>query len=151
MGRLLKELLKRHKNMEAISVQKYVRMSPTKIRLVANMVKDVTPTEAVAMLPYVPKRAAKPLEKVVRSAIANARQKGAKEEDLVFKEIQINEGPHILKRGQPVSRGQWHPILKKMSHIRVVLMTKPEAKSNVKKSKQGKKGGKLSINKSIKQ
>jgi large subunit ribosomal protein L22 len=119
--------------MEAISVQKFVRMSPTKLRLVANMIKDVKPTEAVEMLPYVPKRAAKPLEKVIRSAIANAHQKGAKDEDLIFKEIQINEGPHILKRGIAVSKGQWHPILKKMSHIRVVL----ETKAAEKKTKKG--------------
>lgn len=110
-----------------ISTQKYFLMSPKKLRLVVDVIRKLSPSEAVAKLPFVGKRAAEPLVKVIKSAIANARVKGISEDDIVFKEILINEGPR-LKRGRPVSRGMWHPITKRMSHIRVVLETKEVAK-----------------------
>ena len=109
------------------------------------MVKKLPPSEALEVLPYTGKRAALPLAKVIKSAMANALQKGADEKSLVFKEIQVGEGP-ILKRGRPVSRGRWHPIQKKMSHIRVVLETKVAQDTKVEKQKseltlKSKKGG----------
>ncbi len=119
--------------MEIIATQKYLLMSPKKIRVVADMAKKLTPQVAVETLPFVGKRASEPLIKVIKSAIATAKAKGISETDLIFKEIQIGEGPR-LKRGRPVSRGQWHPIKKRMSHIRVVLSSieKPVVKSVVK-------------------
>ncbi len=113
--------------MEAIAVQKYIRMSPQKLRVVADMVRKTSPQKALEILPLVRKRAAVPLEKTIRAAMANAKQKGAKEEEMVFKEIQINEGRRF-KWGQAVSRGEWHPIIKRYSHIRVVVETKPVEK-----------------------
>ena len=102
-------------------------MSPRKLRLVASLVNKLPPTKAVETLPHTGKRAAEPLAKVIQSAISNAKNKGVSESDLVFKEIQINDGPR-LKRGRPVGHGRFHPYKKRMSHIRVVLMTKePEA------------------------
>ena len=109
--------------MQAISTQKYIRMSPRKLRLVADMTRKMTPVEALSVLPYVNKAAAIHIEKVVKSAVANAKVMGANENELVFKEIQISEGPR-LKRGIAVSRGMWHPIVKYMSHIRVIVETK---------------------------
>ncbi len=106
--------------MEVIAKEKFIRTSPRKIRLVADVVREMTPVQALEMLPFLRKRAAKPLYKAIKSAVANAKVKGLVEKDLVFKEIEINEGP-TLKRGRAVSRGQWHPILKRTSHIRVVL------------------------------
>lgn len=100
--------------------QKFIRMSPTKIRPVARETKKLTPSAAVEILPHSSKRAAEPLMKVVMAAIGNAKQKGIQEQNLVFKEIQISEGPR-MKRGRPVSRGRWHPYKRRMSHIRVVL------------------------------
>jgi len=64
-------------------------------------------------------------EKLVN--VANAKQKGISDTDLILKDIQINEGP-MLKRGRPVSRGRWHPYNRRMSHIRVVLTTKEKGK-----------------------
>ena len=113
--------------MEIKAIQKFVRMSPRKLRLVASLVSKLPPTRAVETLPHTGKRAAGPLAKVIQSAISNAKNKGVSESDLVFKEIQINDGPR-LKRGRAVGHGRWHPYKKRMSHIRVVLMTKePEA------------------------
>lgn len=133
--------------MEAIATQKYIRMSSRKLRIVAEMVRGVAPAEAAKMLPYVRKSAALPLEKVIRSAIANAKDKGMNEEALVFSEIQIGEGPR-LKRGRPVSRGQWHPVVKKMSHIRIVLTD--EKKMGKKSLKAEKKVETKSLEKEVK-
>lgn len=113
--------------MEIIATQKYLLLSPKKIRPVANLAKKMKPMDAINRLPFVGKKAGEPLIKVIKSALASARSKGLNETDLVFKEIQIGEGPR-LKRGRPVSRGQWHPIKKRMSHIRVVLQTAPSKK-----------------------
>ena len=126
-----------------ISTQKFIRMSPKKIRVVVEAIKKMSPEKAVEVLPYVGKKSAEPLQKTIKTAIANARMQGAKTEELVFKEIQIGEGPR-LKRGMAASRGRYHKIIKRMSHIRVVL-TVPEvkkevAKKTVKKVETEKKG-----------
>jgi large subunit ribosomal protein L22 len=126
------------------ATQKYLLMSPRKIRLVVGVIKKMKPSEAVEKLPFVQKRAGGELAKVIKSAIASAKAQGVSETDLVFKEIQIGEGPR-LKRGKAVSRGMWHPFKKRMSHIRVILVSnKPEAKKiepKVEKS-VAEKGGK---------
>ena len=95
-------------------------MSPRKIRLVVEVIKKMKPAEAIEKLPFVQKRAGIELSKVIRSAITSAKNQGVSETDLVFKEIQIGEGPR-LKRGKAASRGMWHPFKRRMSHIRVVL------------------------------
>lgn len=120
--------------MEFISTQKYIKVSPKKIREVALNVKKLRPAKAVEVLPFVAKRGSIYLEKVIKTAIANAVQKGVSADELYFKEIQVSEGPR-LKRGTPVSKGRWHPIKKRMSHIRVVLETKEkEAVKKVEKA-----------------
>lgn len=107
---------------EFISTQKYLVMSPRKIRLVAALIRKMKPIEAVEKLPFAQKRAAESISKVIRSAIANAKNQGVSDTDLIFKEIQIGEGPR-LKRGRAASRGRWAPFKRRMSHIRVVLTT----------------------------
>jgi len=105
-----------------IATQKYLIMSPRKIRLVAALVRKMKPTEAIDQLPFVQKRAGEPLLKVVKNAMASARNAGVADTDLIFKEIQIGEGPR-LKRGMAASRGRWHAFKHRMAHIRVVLTT----------------------------
>lgn len=114
-----------------IATQKYLIESPRKLRLVVAMVKKMSPLEAVDKLPFVGKRAAGNLAKVIKTALANARNQSASDTNLVFKEIQIGEGPR-LKRGRAASRGRYHPYKHRMSHIRVVLT---EKKAEVKKEK----------------
>lgn len=104
------------------STQKYLIMSPRKIRLVTELVKKMKPLDAIEKLPFVQKRAGEVVAKVIKSALANARVQGATDTDLVFKEIQVGEGPR-LKRGRAASRGRWHPFKHRMSHIRVVLVS----------------------------
>jgi large subunit ribosomal protein L22 len=121
--------------MEVKAVQKYVRMSPRKLRLVADAVRQMNPQDALETLPFLKKRAAEPLSKVIKTALSNAKNMGLTESKLKFKEIQIQEGPR-LKRGRPVSRGMWHPYQRKMSHIKVVLDAEGKiGKENKKKMK----------------
>jgi large subunit ribosomal protein L22 len=124
--------------MEYISTQRFIRMSPKKIRVVVTAIKGMSPEKSVEVLPYVAKRAAEPLQKTIKSAIANANMQGAKVADLEFKEIQIGEGPR-LKRGLAAPKGRYHPVLKRMSHIRVVLQTKKIVEKAV--AKKGTKSG----------
>jgi large subunit ribosomal protein L22 len=104
------------------ATQKYLLMSPRKIRLVVGVIKKMKPVEAVEKLPFVQKRAGAEIAKVIKAAIAAAKNAGVSETDLVFKEIQIGEGPR-LKRGKAASRGMWHPFKKRMAHIRVILIS----------------------------
>lgn len=121
----------KNNNKEYIATQKYLLESPRKIRLVVEVVKKMSPADAVEKLPFIRKRAAGDLAKVIKAAMANARTQGVSDTELIFKEIQIGEGPR-LKRGRPASRGMWHPYKKRMSHIRVVLTT---TKSEIKDEK----------------
>lgn len=98
-------------------------MSPRKLRLVVPLVRNLPPGEALEVLPHVGKRAAEPIARVIKTAIANAKEKKIDVRDLIFKDIQINEGPR-LKRWRPGARGRIKPYKRRMSHIRVVLETK---------------------------
>lgn len=115
-------------------------MSPRKIRLVTDLIKKMKPAEAVEKLPFVQKRAGESVAKVIKAALANAKNQGVGETDLIFKEIQVGEGPR-LKRGRAASRGRWHPFKHRMSHIRVVLVStkKEEIKITPKEGGKGKK------------
>ena len=130
--------------MEFIATQKYLLLSPKKIRPIVDVAKNLTPLRAIEVLPFTGKRAAEPIVKVIKTAMANASQKGISADDLKFKEIRVSEGPR-LKRGRPVSRGRWHPFKRRMSHIRVVLETvakAPVVKKKDVKAEEEQKGGK---------
>lgn len=130
--------------MEFISTQKFLLTSPKKIRPIADVARKLSPIRAIEVLPFTGKKAAQPLIKVIKTAIANAKQKGVSSEELSFKEIRISEGPR-LKRGRPVSRGRWHPFKRRMAHIRVILKSSENVvKKEVKKGveKKGKSGTK---------
>ena len=131
--------------MDITSIQKFSIGSPRKLREVVYLIKKMTPQEAVDKLPFTAKKAHEVLRKVIMTAIANAKVKGFSPESLIFKEIQINEGPR-LKRFQPGARGRAKPYKKRMSHIRVVLTTrkseilnpKPKTKVNAANTKKQK-------------
>ncbi|MCX8008455.1 MAG: 50S ribosomal protein L22 [Patescibacteria group bacterium] len=111
------------KNMEYTATAKYIHMSTRKIRLVADSIRSLSPKEALHMLGFIQKKAAKPLAQVIASAIANAKAKGVNEDGLHFKTIEIMGGP-IMKRWRAVSRGMAHSYKKRMTHIRVILEDK---------------------------
>jgi len=120
--------------MEFISTQKYIRVSPKKIRPLAREVSKLRPQEAIDTLPFAQKKGASYLAKVIKTAAANAKGKGVDITDLFIKEIQVMEGPR-LKRGIPASRGRWHPIIKRMSHIKVILALKEKKQGRVESQK----------------
>jgi large subunit ribosomal protein L22 len=136
---------------EYTSTQKFLVGSPRKLRAVVALIKKMKPLDAVINLPFAGRRAAGDLSKVVKSALANARNQGASETELIFKEIQIGEGPR-LKRGNAASRGRWHPFKHRMSHIRVVLTTanRPQTTAKKEESETIVKAAKLETKKEMK-
>jgi large subunit ribosomal protein L22 len=107
------------------AVAKYIHMSPRKVRLVADLVRNRSVVEALEMLRFLPKAAAKPVEKAIRSAVANAEEAyGLSRDGLFVATITADEGP-TLKRGQPGPRGRFKPILKRSTHITVELGQMP--------------------------
>jgi large subunit ribosomal protein L22 len=104
------------------------RQSPRKVRLVADLVRGKSAAEALQALAFLPKRASEPLQKLLRSAMANARQKGLSEKKLVISRIEVGGGI-VFKRFMPRARGKASPIRKKTSHITLHLRER-EAKQN---------------------
>lgn len=103
---------------------KNIRISAEKVRLIVDQIKKMPPTRALQILSFVDKSSSPVLKKVIASALANAKNNhGIAEGDLIFREILVGNGP-MFKRFQPVSRGRAHHILKRTSHIKVVLETK---------------------------
>jgi large subunit ribosomal protein L22 len=112
---------------EVRAVSKYIRMSPSKVKLVADMVRGKGVDDALSLLKYSTKAAADPLAKVIASAAANAEENfGLSRSGLYVAQIFADEGP-TLKRGRIGARGRFKPILKRSSHITVVLGSLEEA------------------------
>lgn len=107
--------------MPAVARIKYLRMTPRKVRVVGNQIRGKGAQSAIDYLNFCRRRAARPLVKLVKSAVANATQKGGMDIDnLYIKELQINAGP-IMKRWMPRARGMATQILKRSSHVTLVL------------------------------
>jgi large subunit ribosomal protein L22 len=101
---------------------KYVRISPRKVRMVVDTVRGKSVSQALSILTLTRKKAAKPVQKVLRSAVANATENDgiSDVDDLLIDQIMVDEGP-TLKRFMPRARGRATPIHKRTSHIRVTL------------------------------
>lgn len=98
-----------------------VNISTRKVRIVADEVRNKSLDEALVLLTFTRKRAARPIKKVIESAIANAvNNANLKKESLALSAIEVNEGA-FLKRFRPSTRGRVHPYKRRTSHIRVVL------------------------------
>ena len=107
--------------METQAVAKYLRSSPRKMRLSADLVRGKKVEEALNILSAVPKAGARDVSQVVRSALANARQNKSIDVDTLFiKTIYVNQGP-TLKRFRPRPMGRAGRIRKRTCHITVVL------------------------------
>ena len=112
---------------EARAVAKYIRMSPRKARLVIDVIKGKRVSEALAMLRFIPNQAAEHIMKVLISAAANANDGwGAGTEDLKVQNILADGGPS-LKRVRARAQGRAYRILKRTSHLTVILTTAPPA------------------------
>ncbi len=116
------------------------RQSPRKVRLVTDLIKGKKVADALIQLQFLPKRASLPVEKLVKSAVANAESKGMSTENLMISNIEVNEGV-VLKRIMPRAQGSASRINKRNSHITVTLSEveiKPK-KAVAKKAKAVKK------------
>lgn len=107
--------------MEVRAQAKYLRIGPQKARYVVNMVRGMQAEKAINVLRFTPKKAARMVHKLVSSAVANAEQRADVDVDALYiKTIYVDEGP-VLKRWRPRAMGRATRILKRTSHITVVL------------------------------
>lgn len=109
--------------MEAKAVAKYVRMSPIKLKPVADLVRGKDVNEALTILKFTPGKGAEIVEKVVQSALANADVKEMDTDNLYVAEVYANQGP-TMKRWRAGSQGRASIILKRSSHVGVTLREK---------------------------
>jgi large subunit ribosomal protein L22 len=108
---------------------KSVRGSPRKVRMVAFQVRGMSVDRALAALQYTTKRAAHDVWKVVKSAAANAEHNfGMNPTEMIISEVYVDPAP-TFKRGRAASRGRYRQILKRNSHIRIIL-ARPEDLKN---------------------
>lgn len=107
--------------MKIVSEIKQLNISPRKVRIVADEIRELPISEALVMLAFTRKRAARPLRKGIESAIANATNNANLSRDsLVFAAIEVNEGSSF-KRFRPSTRGRVHPYKRRTSHVRIIL------------------------------
>ena len=115
--------------MEARAVRKYIRSSPRKMRRVVNVLRGRNVAEAMDTLHFMPHAVTRPIELTIRSAVHNLmdqyRDERFDENDLVIREIRVDEGP-MFKRFRPAARGRAHPYRKRLSHLTVVIGTVEE-------------------------
>lgn len=106
---------------KAEATLRYARISSRKVKIVADLIKGKDINEALAILKYTPKASSEIIEKLLKSAIANAENNhGMKHENLYVAEIYANQGP-TLKRIRPAAKGSAVRIRKRTSHITIVV------------------------------
>lgn len=116
--------------MEVKAKVKNIRISPKKVRLVADLIRGKHVNFALQQLMFSPKKSSTPIEKLLKSAIANAEHNfNLDQEDLYVKEITVDEGM-TLKRWMPRAFGRATTIRKRSSHINIVLGSKEEEKAS---------------------
>ena len=112
--------------MEARAQARYVRVSPRKARMVLNMIRGAEVERAREILAFSDRNVSEVIEKCLNSAVANAEREGVKAENLVVRTTYADDGP-TLKRIRPRAKGMATPILKRTSHITVIVGTREEA------------------------
>ena len=133
--------------MEVKAHTRYLRMSPRKVRLVVDAVRGMNADAALAQLSFMARAAAVPVKKLLASAVANATHNFKLDRDGLFiKSAVVNQGP-TLKRWRPRAMGSAAPILKRTSHITLVLasktgLKKEEPKAEAEPEKKDKKSAK---------
>ena len=129
---------------ESVARVRHIRVTPTKARRVVNMIRGKQAMEALAILKFAPQGASDPVYKLVESAMANARVKAEAsnsyldDQDLFVTTAYVDEGA-TLKRFQPRAQGRAFQILKRTSHITIILGTPEDADVAVASKKSGKK------------
>ncbi|MEY4043400.1 MAG: hypothetical protein RJB56_338 [Actinomycetota bacterium] len=127
--------------MEAVARVRHIRVTPMKARRVVNLIRGKQASEAMAILKFAPQAASEPIFKLVQAAVANAKVKAdasntfLNEDDLFVSAAFVDEGT-TLKRFQPRAQGRAFQILKRTSHITVVVAT-PDEVANKAAAKKG--------------
>ena len=135
--------------MEVRSIYRYAKISAFKVREVTRAIQGLPVSAALDLVAFSPKKAAGLISKTLKSAVANAENNANLRVDgLVVKEATVGEGP-TMKRMMPRARGSGSRILKRSSHIRIILTDEIEIKTRDKK-KGGKKSGAKNSSKSKK-
>lgn len=107
--------------MEARAIAKYIRMTPRKVRQVVDLVRGKNVAEALILLRFTPKAASEVISKVIKSAAANAEHNfSMSPESLFVAEAMVDPGP-TLKRMMPRPHGRANKMLKRSSHITIVV------------------------------
>ncbi|MCR4398477.1 MAG: 50S ribosomal protein L22 [Firmicutes bacterium] len=114
--------------MGARATVRHVRISPSKVKIVMNLIRGKPVSEAFAILRFVPKRASAIIYKVLKSAVANAENNFDMDGDRLYVAQAVVDQGSIWKRYHPRQRGQAFPILKRTSHITVVVKERKEGK-----------------------
>jgi large subunit ribosomal protein L22 len=110
--------------METKAIQRYVRITPRKCNQVLELIRGQSVEQAQVTLEFTPKLGARIVQKVLKSAVANALHAGkVRLEDLYVKEAVVGAGP-TLKRWLPRAQGRATPLLKRTSHVQVIVATK---------------------------
>jgi large subunit ribosomal protein L22 len=121
----------------AFASARFVRITPMKARRVIDMVRGLPVDEALALLQFAPQAASETVYKVLESAIANAETtEGLDRNDLVVSVAQVDEGP-TMKRWRPRAQGRATRILKRTSHITLVVQPAEIAKAGTRKNGKG--------------
>jgi large subunit ribosomal protein L22 len=106
--------------METKAQAKFIRIAPQKVQVIVPAVKGRKVEEAIALLRFLPSKAARILYRVLDSSVANAGQNKVDIDTLYVKKIMVDKGP-TMKRWMPRAMGRATPILKRTSHITVIL------------------------------
>lgn len=110
--------------MEVTAITRYTRISPKKARDVARELRGREANEALELLKFIPRKAARLLHKTLHSAVANAENNhNLNSGSLIIKEAIVEDGP-VFRRFKPAARGSAKPIRKPTSHLRIVLTEK---------------------------
>ena len=123
MAKRMKEKAARraeNRDMRPRAVARYVRISSRKVRIVIDLIRGKKVDEALAILKFTPKSASPVVEKLLKSAIANAEYKGMNRDSLYVAAVYADQGP-TLKRMMPRAKGSAALILKRSSHITIIL------------------------------
>ena len=128
--------------MEVTARLSNLRISPRKVRLVANLIRGLDVVRARTQLQFLVKRPALPVLKLLNSAAANAKHNfKLNPEDMYVAKILVDEGPS-LRRSRPQSRGRVHPIKKKSSHVSLTLAEKKDRHQISRAANSGPRNGK---------
>lgn len=112
--------------MQVSAQLRYFRASPRKVKLVIDVVRGLPVSRALHQLAVMPQSAARPVAKLLRSAVANAKQNLKYEGDLWVKSISVGQGP-VLKRWQPRAMGRATPIRRPTAHLKLTLADQAKA------------------------